>query len=70
MAWTAIEVATVLRHLGYELKRHGARHDIYDLAGAPRPVSVPRHRGDLPAGTVRSIWRQANIDPREAERLK
>jgi predicted RNA binding protein YcfA (HicA-like mRNA interferase family) len=70
VAWTAADVVKVLEHLGYEFKRHGAKHDIFDRASAPRPVSVPRHRGDLPVGTVRSIWRQANIDPGDAERLK
>jgi len=62
-------VVRVLERLGYRLQRHGARQDIYDREDAQRPVSVPRHSGDLPTGTVRSISRQAGISPNEAEQV-
>lgn len=69
-AWTVAEVIAVLETLGYELKRHGSNHDIYDREGAPRPIPIPRHKGDLPSGTLRSIWRQAGITPDQAEGLR
>ncbi len=67
--WTRLEVIRVLERAGFELRRGGrGNHDIYVRAGRP-PVPVPRHRGDLAKGTVRSIWRLAGLTQAEAEAL-
>ncbi|MHB1523027.1 MAG: type II toxin-antitoxin system HicA family toxin [Candidatus Dormibacteria bacterium] len=45
------------------VSRGGTKHDVFMKPGVKRPVVVPRHSGDLPKGTVASIWRQAGIKP-------
>ncbi|MGH7765073.1 MAG: type II toxin-antitoxin system HicA family toxin [Candidatus Dormibacteraceae bacterium] len=70
MRWSHNEVVRVLRHFGFALHRHGARHDIYAHPDQPRTmVVVPRHR-QIPDPTVRSIWRQAGIARADAEALR
>lgn len=68
--WTRDDVVRLLERSGYQLRRHGAKHDVFDRDGAPRPVTVPRHRGDLSAGTVRSICRQIGISLSDAEAMR
>lgn len=70
MAWTKADVERVLRRSGFSLDHHGAKHDVFTREGHPRIVVVPRHTGDLPIGTVRSIFRQADLDPHRAEELR
>lgn len=56
----------VLEAHGFTLVRRG-RHDIFKRPGHRYLVSVPRSEKDLPAGTMRAIWRLAGIDPKDAE---
>ncbi|MXW23507.1 MAG: type II toxin-antitoxin system HicA family toxin [Chloroflexi bacterium] len=54
---TRRELVRALRDAGWSLRREGARHEIW--AKAVGRVMVPRHRGDLAPGTVRTIARDA-----------
>jgi predicted RNA binding protein YcfA (HicA-like mRNA interferase family) len=42
-------------------KRSGGKHDIWLKKGYP-PIPVPRHRGDIPQGTLRSILKSAGLE--------
>ncbi len=42
----------------YEARQTGSHH-IYKHPEKPGIVSVPDHRGDIPNGTLRNIFRQA-----------
>lgn len=50
---TKYELEKLLRRSGFE-KRSGGRHDIWLKKGFP-PIPVPRHKGDIPRGTLMSI---------------
>lgn len=50
-----------LRRAGFDLARHGKRHDIYE-DGRGRRVVVPRHATDLPRGTYLAILRDAGLN--------
>jgi predicted RNA binding protein YcfA (HicA-like mRNA interferase family) len=56
----------VLRRAGYDQTHvHGSHHYLRRREGGPLIV-VPVHGNrDLPTGTLRSIWRQADISPEE-----
>jgi predicted RNA binding protein YcfA (HicA-like mRNA interferase family) len=56
----------VLRRAGYDQTHvHGSHHYLRRPEGGPLIV-VPVHGNrDLPTGTLRSIWRQADISPEE-----
>ena len=69
MAWRSDDTVRLVRALKGELKRHGANHDLYVVPGIDRPVSIPRHRGDLPTGTANAILRQLGITTEKARRL-
>ena len=42
------------------IKRSGGRHDVWTQEGYP-PIPVPRHKGDIPKGTAKSILKAAKI---------
>lgn len=54
---TRRELVRALREAGWTLRREGARHEIWGKARSR--VMIPRHRGDLAPGTVRTIARDA-----------
>jgi predicted RNA binding protein YcfA (HicA-like mRNA interferase family) len=52
-------VVSRLESEGWELKRNGAKHDLYENAGKPGDViTVPRHK-TLSPGVARSIAKAA-----------
>lgn len=51
------KIVARLEREGWELKRHGAKHDIYAKPGGP-VVQVPRHR-QLSIGVAREIAERA-----------
>jgi predicted RNA binding protein YcfA (HicA-like mRNA interferase family) len=69
VVWSRDKILKVLAHAGFELKRHGANHDIYHREGHPNPVPVPRHRGDLRPGTADKILKLAGLTIEQAEDL-
>ena len=61
-ALTAADLLRALRRAGFTVERVKGSH--HHLRHAERPtlrVVVPVHRGDLPAGTVAAIMRQAGL---------
>ncbi len=57
---TKREIEKLLKKAGF-LKKSGGRHDIWTKKGFP-PIPVPRHRGDIPEGTAKSIIKTAQLD--------
>ncbi len=57
---TKREIEKLLKKAGF-LKKSGGRHDIWIKKGFP-PIPVPRHRGDIPEGTAKSIIKTAQLD--------
>ena len=56
---TKREIEKLLKKAGF-LKKSGGCHDIWLKKGFP-PIPVPRHRGDIPEGTARSIIKTAQL---------
>lgn len=57
---TKYELEKMLRKAGFML-RAGGKHDIWIKIGFP-PIPVPRHKGDIPRGTVKSILKAAGLE--------
>ena len=58
------DVARKLRALGFAFDRQAAgSHEIWFNPETNRYTTLPNHPGDVPEGTVRTILRQADIDP-------
>ena len=65
-ALTAADLLRALRRAGFSVERIKGSH--HHLRHAERPalrVVVPVHRGELPAGTVAAIMRQAGLSQEE-----
>lgn len=60
MTMTKKEIEKLLKAAGFE-RKSGGRHDVWVCVGFP-PIPVPRHRGDIPLGTARSILKAAGLD--------
>ena len=56
---TKIEIERLLKNAGFE-RNCGGKHDIWKKSGYP-PIPVPRHKGDIPAGTAKNILKAAGI---------
>ena len=58
------DVAERLRRFGFEPKgRSKGSHEGWFHPVTRRTTMLARHPGDIPKGTLRSILRQAGIDP-------
>ncbi len=55
------EVDKILKSDGWELKDTKGSHCQYTHPSKPGKVTVPNHKGDIPKGTVNSIFRQAGL---------
>ncbi len=56
---TKLDIERLLKKSGFT-KRSGGRHDVWCKDGYP-PIPVPRHKGDIPRGTVQNILKAAKI---------
>lgn len=67
---SSADVAHLLQKIGITFKRHG-KEDVYEgyFRGKVRTVIVPRNKKSIPKGTLASIFRQAGITRKEAEKL-
>jgi len=68
--FSSADVARLLNKISITLKRRG-KEDVYEgyFRGKIRTVIVPRNKKSIPKGTLASIFRQAGITRKEAERL-
>ncbi len=57
---TKHDVEKLLKQAGFE-KHAGGKHDIWTKKGFP-PIPVPRHKGDIPKGTLKSILKSAGLE--------
>jgi predicted RNA binding protein YcfA (HicA-like mRNA interferase family) len=57
---TKKELEKILKKEGFK-KHSGGRHDIWVKPGYP-PVPLPRHKGDIPKGTLHSIMKSAGLE--------
>ena len=52
----------ILRKAGWEFT-HGKAHDLATNPNKPGiKISIPRHKGDIPKGTIKSILRDAGLN--------
>lgn len=54
------ELARKLRRAGY-VEIRTSRHPIYYLAAKDLTIPIPRHPGDVPKGTLRTIIREMGL---------
>jgi predicted RNA binding protein YcfA (HicA-like mRNA interferase family) len=59
------QVIRALEKAGLQVKRQTGSHVILFKPEMQRPVTVPMHPGDLPAGTLRAIIREAGLTVEE-----
>ena len=57
---TKLELEKRLKRAGF-LKHSGGKHDIWVKSGFP-PIPIPRHKGDIPKGTLKSILKAAKLE--------
>lgn len=57
---TKYAVERLLKKADFE-RQSGGRHDIWKKVGFP-PIPVPRHKGDIPRGTLKSILKSSGIE--------
>lgn len=57
---TKRELEKLLKKAGFK-KRAGGKHDIWIKKEFP-PIPVPRHAGDIPIGTAKSILKAAGLE--------
>lgn len=57
---TKRELVKILRENGWEIK-HGTNHDMAVKDGTSTKIAIPRHTGDIPIGTAKSILKDAGI---------
>jgi predicted RNA binding protein YcfA (HicA-like mRNA interferase family) len=62
------ELARKLRRAGY-VEIRTSRHPVYYLAEKNITVPVPRHPGDVPKGTLRTIIREMGLTVEEFNAL-
>jgi len=59
---TKREIEKMLKKAGF-VKRAGGKHDIWTKTECPPiPIPVPRHKGDIPIGTAKSILKAAGLE--------
>jgi predicted RNA binding protein YcfA (HicA-like mRNA interferase family) len=59
------QVIRALEKAGFETRRQTGSHVILYKPGLCRPISIPLHTQDMPAGTLRAIVRQAGLSIKE-----
>ena len=60
------QIVQRLKRLGFEFHRQAAgSHEIWHNPTTNRYTTVPNHPGDMPAGTLRAILKQAGVTAEE-----
>ena len=58
------EIIQRLKSLGFQFDRQAAgSHEIWFNPSSDRYTTIPNHPGDMPAGTLRAILKQAGVTP-------
>ena len=57
---TKNDVEKRLKKAGF-VKHSGGKHDIWTKQDFP-PIPVPRHKGDIPKGTLKSILKSSGLE--------
>ena len=55
------ELLKLLKKNGCSVLRNGSRHDIWYSNITVKQFSVPRHKAEIPAGTLNNILKDAGI---------
>ncbi|HRO43826.1 MAG TPA: type II toxin-antitoxin system HicA family toxin [Flavipsychrobacter sp.] len=64
--YTYREIINKLKLFGFSFYRQAAgSHEIWYNEKTNRYTTIPNHRGDMPEGTLRSILKQAGIEPED-----
>lgn len=58
---TKRELEKILKKNGWRIVG-GARHDMAVKDGTSTKIPIPRHKGDIPVGTAKSILRDAGLE--------
>ena len=53
------ELLKIIKKLGYQKSREG-KHEIWEKLGF-KSIPVPRHKGDIPKGTVEKMLKDAGV---------
>ena len=67
---TSREVLRILARDGWVVDRQQGSHVVLMRPAGSGRVIVPRHRGDLPPGTLRGILQQAGLSRQAFNRLR
>ncbi len=65
MDWSSRDLIEALRADGWSLARVEGSHHQFVHSTKPGRVTVPHPRKSIPTGTVRSIFRQADLNWKE-----
>ncbi len=60
--FTPQKIVKILEKNGFKLIRQKGSHQIFENIKTNLKVTVPFHNKDLPIGTVKSIFKMANIE--------
>ena len=55
------ELVKILRKNGCYIKRNGSRHDIWYSELSQKEFTVPRHKAEIPVGTINNILKVAGL---------
>ena len=57
-----------LRQLGIQFVREGGRHEVWENPPNRRQTQIPRHRGEVPTGTLHGILRDLGLTMDDLEK--
>lgn len=55
------ELLKLLKQANCQMVRHGSSHDIWTNPKTGKKFSVPRHKAEIPTGTVSNILKDAGL---------
>jgi predicted RNA binding protein YcfA (HicA-like mRNA interferase family) len=55
------EVLKLFKRNGIDFVEHGKEHDKYHSATTGKDVRIPRHKKEIPSGTLRRILKDAGL---------
>lgn len=55
------ELLKLFKENGIKLKEHGKRHDLYYSPITNKTFPVPRHKTEIPTGTLNSMLKDAGL---------